>query len=635
MFQARLSKTMEVYIDNMVVKSKRSQDHLADLSQTFGILRQFQLKLNASKCAFGVGSGKFLGSLVTRREIETNPNQILAIQELLRESSKFQWTPKCNGALQELKHYLSSPPLLSTPMQGEVLYLYLQVSDHAVSSVLIREENRQQRPIYYTSKILFDAETRYLQLEKLAPALVSASRKLSHCFQTYTIVVVTEHPLKSLFRKADFSRRISRWAVELGQYDIKYQPRTAIKAQVLADFIVEFISPSSASNQLDTELWGNKDKEEVTETEQERSWKQFLDLAWKVFVDGSSTFKRAGASIVLQSPEGLVIEQALTLGFKASNNEVEYEALIARLNSAKILEAWQLVVFSDSQLVTSQLSGDYQARDERMAAYLTHAKQLLSQFERAESNRSAESPILMLMPSPTSLLLLKPRIRELSRLYRKSYTGPYLQCVHPSKVEDFLYEIHEGICESHIGGWTLAYRAISQVCGPSLNGAWILYDHSTELQGIRGGYYYFTKWIEVEPLSSITEQDTKNFVWKNIITRFGIPRTLVSNNGTQFDSNFFRNFCQELDVRNVYSTPVYPQSNGQAEISNKVVLDGLKQRLDRAKGRWTEELPSILWAYRTTPRRSTSATLFSLAYGMEAVIPLEVGLSTFRSELYN
>ncbi|XXG59271.1 hypothetical protein AAC387_Pa04g1381 [Persea americana] len=103
-----------------------------------------------------------------------------------------------------------------------------------------------------------------------------------------------------------------------------------------------------------------------------------------VFVDGSSTSNRAGASIVLQSPKGLVIEQALTFGFKASNNEAEYEAVIAGLNSAKILEARHIVVFSDSQLVTNQLSGDYQARDDRMVSYLAHTKGLLSQFVRTE-----------------------------------------------------------------------------------------------------------------------------------------------------------------------------------------------------------------------------------------------------------
>ena len=116
----------------------------------------------------------------------------------------------------------------------------------------------------------------------------------------------------------------------------------------MADFIVEFVSPNSASRQLDTKLAGKMDEEKVTETEQERSWKQFFDSAWKVFVDGSSISKRAGAGIVLQSPKGLIIEQALMLGFKASNNEVEYESLIARLNNAKILEAQQLVVFSES-----------------------------------------------------------------------------------------------------------------------------------------------------------------------------------------------------------------------------------------------------------------------------------------------
>ncbi|KAJ8633335.1 hypothetical protein MRB53_026671 [Persea americana] len=389
MFQAQLGKTVEVCIDDMVVKSKRSQDHLTDLRQIFDILPQFQLKLNASKCAFGVDSSKFLGSLVTIRGIEANPDQITAIQELqgptsakqvqwltgmaaalnrfisrasdkcrpffqlLRKGSKFQWTSDCSQALQQLKHYLSSPPLLSTPTDGEALYLYLSVSDHAVSSVLIRKDNGQQRPIYYMSKTLLDAETRYLQLEKLALALVSASRKLSHYFQTFIIMVVTEYPLKALLRKADFFGRISKWTVELGQYDINYQPRTAIKAQVLADFIVEFTPQSSAPTLLDTELGDDKGAEFVTETEQEQSWRKLLDSSWKVFVDGSSTSKRAGAGIVLQSPEGLVIEQALTLSFKASNNEAKYEALIAGLNSAKILEARCIVVFGDSQLVAS------------------------------------------------------------------------------------------------------------------------------------------------------------------------------------------------------------------------------------------------------------------------------------------
>lgn len=124
-------------------------------------------------------------------------------------------------------------------------------------------------------------------------------------------------------------------------------------------------------------------------------------------------------------------------------------------------------------------------------------------------------------------------------------------------------------------------------------------------------------------------------MWKNIITRFGIPRALVTNNGKQFEGKVFRNLCEQYIIRHYFSTPVYPQSNGQAESSNKTLLDGIRKRLDEPKGGWVNELPSVLWAYRTTPRRSTRETPFSLAYGMEVIIPLEIGLPTMRTEAYN
>ena len=141
---------------------------------------------------------------------------------------------------------------------------------------------------------------------------------------------------------------------------------------------------------------------------------------------------------------------------------------------------------------------------------------------------------------------------------------------------------------------------------------------------------YFTKWAEAEALANIRDTDVKKFVWKNIVTRFGVPNSLVTDNGLQFDNKAFRTFCSELNIRNKYSTPAYPQSNGQAEAVNKTDLNGLKRRLDGAKGRWAEELPNVLWAYRTTPRRSTGETPFSLTYGAEAVIPTEVSLYSAR-----
>ena len=108
------------------------------------------------------------------------------------------------------------------------------------------------------------------------------------------------------------------------------------------------------------------------------------------------------------------------------------------------------------------------------------------------------------------------------------------------------------------------------------------------------GTNYFTKRVEMEPLANIRDVDAKRFIWKNIVTRFGIPHALISDNGLQFDSKMFKKYCGELGITNRYSTPAYPQGNGQAEAVNKVIFSGLKKRLKDAKGKWVEELPHVL-----------------------------------------
>ncbi|XP_028054329.1 uncharacterized protein LOC114258558 [Camellia sinensis] len=353
--------------------------------------------------------------MVTRRGIEANPDQIKALQDLkaptkakelqklagmaaalnrfisrssdrmkpffqlLRKKTSFEWGSQCSKALEDLKKYLSSPPLLSTPVTNEELFLYLVVSDHAVSAVLVREDGKEQKPVYYVSKTRLDAETRYLPLEKLAYALLIASRKLVHYFQGHTINVLTEFPLKSVFSRADFSGRTTKWAVELGGFDIKFQPRTTIKAQVLADFVAEFtpgpVVPSEGSSALVTMTAQHKGQSPA------EAWKLFVGNVWKLFVDGSSNQKGLGARVVLISPEGFMWEQAIRLGWKASNNEAEYEALLTGLRSAEHFNTEELLVFSDSQLVVNQLFGVYEARDEWMATYAEQAKNLIRKFQ--------------------------------------------------------------------------------------------------------------------------------------------------------------------------------------------------------------------------------------------------------------
>ncbi|KAL2228384.1 UNVERIFIED_CONTAM: Retrovirus-related Pol polyprotein from transposon 17.6 [Sesamum indicum] len=276
MFKGHIGSTMEVYVDDMLVKSKQECDHLANLRTAFDIIRSYGMKLNPSKCTFGVRGGKFLGYMVSERGIEANPEKIKAILQLgspksikevqqltgkvaslnrfiarsadrnlpffkvLRKANNFEWNDECEQALQELKLYLTTSPLLSNPMIRGKLYVYLAVSENTISSALVREENGKQSPVYYISKMLQGVEKKYIQIEKLALALVTTAWKLRPYFQSHPIVVLTNHPLKQVMSKSDTSGRMIKWAVELREFDIEFQTRRSIKAQVFADFLVEF-----------------------------------------------------------------------------------------------------------------------------------------------------------------------------------------------------------------------------------------------------------------------------------------------------------------------------------------------------------------------------------------------------------
>ena len=276
MFQKKMGTTMEVHIDDMMVKSTTAEFHIANLSEAFQILRNYNMKLNPTKCAFGVSAEKFLGFIVNHRGIEANPDKIKAVLDMpspsgikevqrltgriaalsrfvSRASDKcqpffqvlkkaFQWDTKCEEAFSALKTYLSSPPILVSPIEGELLTLYLAVSDFSTSAVLVRDKERVQHPVYYCSRALRGVEERYPRMEKLILDLVIAARKLRPYFQAHTIEVPTEYPMNQVLHKPETSGRLMKWAIELSEFDIRYKPKTAIKGQVLADLVMEFTS---------------------------------------------------------------------------------------------------------------------------------------------------------------------------------------------------------------------------------------------------------------------------------------------------------------------------------------------------------------------------------------------------------
>ena len=272
------------------------------------------MKLNPLKCSFGVSARKFLEFMVTQRGIEENPLQLKAIlqspaptskkeiQQLtgrlaalgrfishftdrlkpffktLRGANRAEWDEQCDQELVAIKQYLTEPPVLMSPEHRDTLYLYLAASEIAVSAALFKEcEDEKLRPIFFVSKSLTDAETRYTHLEQAALALRTAAQKLCLYFQAHPVVVLTDLPLWGTIHKPILSGRMAPWEMELSEYGIQYKPRLSKKGQVLADFLVELPQHDTRPN---NEGW------------------------WNLCVDGASRQSGAGIGIQLTSPTG-------------------------------------------------------------------------------------------------------------------------------------------------------------------------------------------------------------------------------------------------------------------------------------------------------------------------------------------
>ena len=175
-----------------------------------------------------------------------------------------------------MKKYLSSPPLLSPSVPGEELYLYIAISQAAVSAALVRNDGCSQQPVYFISRAFRGAEERYPRMEKLALALITAARKLKPYFQAHIIVVLTDQPLKKAISSPEAAGRMALWAIELSEFDVRYHPRTAIKGQAVADFIAEYTQPEDEGAE------GQK--------------------LWIIHRDGSSNQHSGGASVVMLTP---------------------------------------------------------------------------------------------------------------------------------------------------------------------------------------------------------------------------------------------------------------------------------------------------------------------------------------------
>ncbi|XP_057790458.1 uncharacterized protein LOC131007565 [Salvia miltiorrhiza] len=625
-FKEQLSKNISVYVDDMLVRSIRAEDHVSDLEEIFTVIRNHRLMLNPTKCTFGVTTGKFLGYKVTPAGIEVNSDKIL------RKGTKFQWDAEYRLAFDDLKAYLAELPTLTKSILGEVLYLYIAVGEESVSSVLIREEGSHQKPIYFVSRVIQGPELNYSEIEKAALAVMVIARKLRSYFLSHRVVVRTALPFKHVLGRPDLSGRMVKWAMELGEYDVDYEPRLAIKAQALADFIQETTC---------------------------RPVQEF----WVAFVDGSVTKEGCGIGVYIISPGSEVYQFAIKFTYKMSNNEAEYEPMVIAAHILSELRAECVIIRIDSQLLAQQFSGGYHIKEDWMRAYhckITELKKKFMEFiiEQISREKNTRADLLARVASVVErtwndeiTLLCDTREMGTSQIFARSFTHPLLKCLFPEVANFALTEIHAGCCGGHTGFRDLIRKTIRagfywptitndarefvrkcEACqkhagkinipGETMG---VMYaacpfdkwgiDIVGKLPTAPGGKCffivavdYFSKWVVAEAVSKIDEGTVERFIWRNICCRYGVPRIIVSDNGIQFTRQRIADFCDRMDIM---------------------------QRFVSSRGKWVEELDTVLWAYRTSPKTATGEAPFTLVYGSNAVIPAEARLESYRITTYN
>ncbi|GJZ51226.1 reverse transcriptase domain-containing protein [Tanacetum coccineum] len=498
-FEKQVGQNLEVYIDDLVIKSHTEAELLRDIEETF------------------------------RPEgIKPCPEKIEVVLQL-----PSPWTIK---EVQSLNGKLAG---LNRPK--EELILYLSASQGAVGAVLMAERDSIQMTVYFVSRALQGPELNYTPMEKLVLALVFTAKRLRRYFQA--------HP---------------------------------IAGQILADFLVE--KPEEASADM--------------------SEKEAPQELWTLFTDGSSCIDGSGAGLILTSPDGAEFTYALRFQFTASNNEAEYEALLAGLRIAAQTGVRNVRVSVDSKLVENQVLGTYIAKEENMIKYLEKVKSLVSGFasfliSQVPRSHNKKADALSKIASTSFAHLSKQVLVEV--LQEKSIQeqevaavveeeGPtwmtpiteYLKdgvLPDDKKEADKLsikarkYELMEGILyrRSFLRSWLRSFS-----------------ERTWEGQVLDSRHGLFTKWIEAKVVATIS-------------------------GGQRFAS-----------VK-------HPQSNGLVERANRSVGEGIKARLGEGNKKWIEEIPHVLWAHRTMIKSSNGDTPFSLTYGTEAVIPAKIGMPTYRT----
>ncbi|XP_019155172.1 PREDICTED: uncharacterized protein LOC109152045 [Ipomoea nil] len=413
----------------------------------------------------------------------------------MKKGVSFVWDEACKNAFQSIKSYLMKPPVLTAPIPGRSLILYIPTQESSVGVLLAQENNKGKgNALYYLSRMMTSNELKYLPIEKLCLALVFAIRKLKHYFEAHTIRLVSRaNPVKYVMAQVVLSDRLARWYLLFQQLEITYVPQKSIKGQALADFLADHPIPA------EWELSNDLPYEDVLVVE--------VLPPWKMYFDGATHKEGAGAGVVFVTPEGEVLPYSFTLMERCSNNVAEYQALILGLEIAVDMKQLRVKIYGDSKLIINQVLGVYEVKKPELIPYNGYAKMFLhwlgyATMEHIPRKQNKQADVLAALASndgslddivelPTASvyevdkedwmqslidylvdekLPQDPRRRVDIRcraprfiyfkdaLYRRSFDSVFLRCLGEEEALQAMEEAHSGVCGAHQSGPKLHFH---------------------------------------------------------------------------------------------------------------------------------------------------------------------------------
>nr|XP_027083616.1 uncharacterized protein LOC113705912 [Coffea arabica] len=504
LFHDMIHKEMEVYVNDIIIKSKKVENHLVDLKKLFERLMKYNLELNPAKCAFEAPAGKLLGFIVSKK--------------LLKKNASMVWNENCQQVFDKIKNYLLNPPILVPPQPGRPLIIYLSILNKAIGCILGQhdESERKEQVIYYLSKKFTTYEANYSFLERSYCALAWAVQKLRHYLFDYTTYLISRSdPLKYLLEKSMPTGRMAKWQMIPFEFNIVFTTLKAVKGQAIADHLTEN-SRDDDYQPLHTYF---PDKKILFIGAVEGMSEQYP--RWRLFFGGTSNSFGAGIGAILVSFEGKHYPATAKLRFPCTNNMAEYETCIFGLKMALDMKIKDLIAFSDFDLLVHQTLKQWVTRDSKIILYHCSLLSLANTFRNLElkhisRTRNAFGNALAILSSmiqhpdklviepiqiqfqdrPAHCLIMKRvfnvrpwynNIKEFMKtgsyppdadsvtksflrrmssrlflngevLYKKTSDLGLLKCINEEEVDYMMKKVHSEVCGLHMNGHLLAKK---------------------------------------------------------------------------------------------------------------------------------------------------------------------------------